>query len=100
MFWAFVDLRELDSIDACRPIDVTCGWVGEASFGDEGLAHVAFSAIFFATAIFVATAILDQRLFSLATAFPVLATFLLHRRAFLTDGYFDIIFLSSRRKRS
>ena len=60
---------ELDLIDACRPIDVTCGWVGEASFGDEGLAHVAFSAIFFATAIFVATAILDQRLFSLATAF-------------------------------
>ena len=92
---------ELDSIDGSRPFDVTCGWVGEASFGVEGLAHVTFLAIFFCNGFFRL-----QRLFWIngyflwQRLFLVLATFLLHRRAFLTDGYFDIIFLSCRLKRS
>ena len=49
----------------CQIVDfVTCGWVGEASFGVEGLALVTFSTVF-CNGYFLLQRLLLQRLLSL-----------------------------------
>ena len=111
-YWREFDCRrEFDLSEGvfccCWPLLVfSCGWMGEASFGDEGLAHdTKPTAIFFATVLccngyFLATATCLQRLLSYNGYFLATATFgggdlllmglFAIRRAILTGRNLDI----------